>query len=324
MIRESIRRRLRAPSRNHIAHDVDELRNLTYPDYKGFIKRKSNRTPKEVTLRRYWGYVERLQAWLGRQGDLPLETALNRYLLELDDYGTNTRIVVHSALNWAFRALHLKDVDGDPLRYPVPAKEVHHRKPVVSAQGWRELEPLIRARTNPREYACIRVLRDSGLRPSDVVSIRLEELRLHDGAPRIEETTQKAGVPVYSRITRKTAAILAQYLAHYRPRTYLFESAPGKPYWRAWPWWILTQKCGLDGKGDSSRVTPRIFRRTLATRWRGDLKGLLAQGGWKDVKTPQLHYQQHRTSQHDLDYDALMEPEEGRKTREVDDDAAYR
>ncbi len=239
----------------------------------------------------------------------------------------NARIVVHSALNWAFRALHLKDVDGDPLRYPVPAKEVHHRKPVVSAQGWRELEPLIRARTNPREYACIRVLRDSGLRPSDVVSIRLEELRLHDGAPRIEETTQKAGVPVYSRITRKTAAILAQYLAHYKPRTYLFESEPGKPYWRAWPWWILTQKCGLDGKGDSSRVTPRIFRRTLATRWQGDLKGLLAQGGWKDPKTVQVHYQQHRTSQHDLDYDALMEPEEDSEARRkdhVDDDAAYR
>ncbi len=57
----------------------------------------------------------------------------------------------------------------------------------------------------------------------------------------------------------------------------------------------------------------------------GDLKGLLAQCGWKDVKTPQVHYQQHRTSQHDLDDDALMEFEEGRKTREVDDDdAAYR
>ncbi len=74
----------------------------------------------------------------------------------------------------------------------------------------------------------------------------------------------------------------------------------------------------------SSRVTPRIFRRTLATHWRGNLKGLLAQGGWKDVSTPQVHYQQHRTSQHDLDYDALMEPEEGRETQEVDDDTAYR
>ncbi len=307
-----------------MAHDVDELRNLTYPDYKGFIKRKSNRTPNEATLRRYWGYVERHQAWLGRQGDLPLETALNRYLLELDGYATNTLIVVHSALNWAFRALHLKDEDGEPYRYPVPAKEVRHNKPVVSAQGWKELEPLIRARTYPREYACIRVLRDSSLRPSDVASIRLDELHLDEGAPRIEKTTQKAGVPVYSRITRQTAAILTQYLAHYKPRTYLFESEPGKHYWRAWPWWILTQKCGLNGRDGSPRITPRIFRRTLATGWRGDMKGLLAQGGWKDPKTPQTHYQQHRTSQHDLDYDALMEADEDQETREVDDDAAYR
>ncbi len=300
-----------------MAHDVDDLRNLAYQDYKGFIRRKSNRAPKEATLRRYWGYVEKLQAWLGRQGDLPLETALNRYLLELDDYSTNARIVVHSALNWAFRALHLKDEDWEPYRYPVPAKEVHHRKRVVDAQGWKELERLIRARTNPKEYACIRVLRDSGLRPSDVVSIELGDVRLDSGAPRIEKTTQKTGVPVYSRITRQTATILTQYLAHYKPRAYLFESAPGKPYWRAWPWWILRQKCGLD-------VTPTTFRRSLATNWRGDLKGLLAQGGWKDIKTPQVHYQQHRTSQHDLDYDALMEPEEGRKEREVDNDAAYR
>ncbi len=54
------------------------------------------------------------------------------------------------------------------------------------------------------------------------------------------------------------------------------------------------------------------------------MKGLLAQGGWKDPKTPQVHYQQHRTSQHDLDYDALMEADEDQETQEVDDDAAYR
>ncbi len=189
-------KRLRALDRKEMAHDVDELRNLTYPDYKGFIKRKSNRTPNEATLRRYWGYVQKMQGSRVLQGDLPLETALNRYLLELDGYATNTLIVVHSALNWAFRALHLKDEDGEPYRYPVPGKEVRHNKPVVSAQGWKELEPLIRARTNPREYACIRVLRDSSLRPSDVASIRLDEVHLDEGAPRIEKTTQKAGVPV--------------------------------------------------------------------------------------------------------------------------------
>ena len=283
-----------------MAHGVDDLRNLTYPDYKGFIRRKSSRAPNEVTLRRYWMYVKKLQAWLGRQGDLPLDTALDRYLLELDEASTNTRIVIYSGLNWAFRALHLKDVDEEPYRYPVPAKE----------------------------YACIRVLRDSGLRPSDVVSTKLEELHLDEGAPRIEETTQKAGIPVYSRITRETAEVLARYLKHARPRTYVFESEPGKPYWRAWPWWILTQKCGLDGKSGSPKVTPGVFRRSLATSWRGDMKSLLAQGGWQDPRTPQVHYQQHRTTQHDLDYDALMESDEDaearRKVHEVDDDAAYR
>ena len=71
-------------------------------------------------------------------------------------------------------------------------------------------------------------------------------------------------------------------------------------------------------------ATPTTFRRSLATRWRGDPKGLLAQGGWKDIRTPQLHYQQHRTNQHDLDYDALMEPDQDREPREVDDDGAYR
>lgn len=300
-----------------MAQGVDDLQVLGFRDYKGFIRRKSSRAPKEATLRRYWGYVEKLQAWLGRHGDLPLGKALDRYLLELEDYSTNARIVVHSALNWAFRALHLKDVDGEPSRYPVPAKEVHHRKPVVDAKGWREMEPVIRARTNAKEYAAIRVLRDSGLRPSDVVTVELGEVVLDGEAPRVEKTTLKTGVPVYSRITRETAAILTRYLRHYKPRTYLFESAPGKAYWRAWPWWILRQKCGLD-------VTPTTFRRSLATRWRGDLKGLLAQGGWKDVKTPQVHYQQHRTTQHDLDYDDLMEPDEDPKTKEVDDDAAYR
>ncbi len=107
---------------------------------------------------------------------------------------------------------------------------------------------------------------------------------------------------------------LGRYLSEAQPLAYLFESEPGKPYWRAWPWWILTQKCGLD-------VTPTTFRTSLATLWQGDIKDLQLQGGWKTAKTIDDHYKQHQPERHDRDFDRHFEPQEA--LSENEDDVAY-
>ncbi len=144
--------------------------------------------------------------------------------------------------------------------------------------------------------------------------VRLEDLRLEVDSPHVELTARKNEAPVYSRITRRTANILTRYLSEYEPIAYIFESKPGKPYWRGWPWWILTQKCGLD-------VTPTTFRTSIATLWRGDIKDLQLQGGLKTAKTIDDHYKQHQPERHDRDFDRLFESE--RQPPENDDDIAY-
>jgi hypothetical protein len=46
-----------------------------------------------------------------------------------------------------------------------------------------------------------------------------------------------------------------------------------------------TAKRACKRSGLPDDITSRVFRRTGATNWDGDVKDLAAQGGWKDVKT---------------------------------------
>src|SRR5947209_3903550 len=57
---------------------------------------------------------------------------------------------------------------------------------------------------------------------------------------------------------------------------------------RRWILEILRRVCRATVLAED--ITPRTFRRTLATNWKGDVKDLQAQGGWADTKTIFKHY----------------------------------
>jgi integrase len=141
--------------------------------------------------------------------------------------------------------------------------------------------------------------------------------------PRIRgKRQQKTGTFVSPYLRPETGVVLRQYIAAYRPRTYLFEASPGKPFHRRWTLEILRRACKATGLPED--ITPRAFRRTLATNWRGDIKDLMAQGGWKDSKTIFKHYRLVDEDRHLQGFEKTFGPSEPSRRPRDDGDPAFR
>ncbi len=292
---------------------VKALQTLTFDDYASYVDLRSTRGVSEKTLARYWSYFESFQAFVRQHPGRDMEEVVARYNRGLKQgYSSNARIVVSSALNWALRWAYARHADGEPLRFPTPQKKVDHRKPIVTESLWRDIETRLRARGTLKEWLCVRLLRETGLNPSDLVRVSLDEVHLDDSDPRIVRTRAKTGAAIVARVSKSTADLVRRYLDNGRPKSYLFESRPGKHYRRQWPYEVLRRH------GVPRDITPRTFRRTLATVWPGDLKTLQHQGGWKDPKTILTHYVQQRDDVHRQTVDVLFG-----KRDEVADDLAY-
>jgi integrase len=138
----------------------------------------------------------------------------------------------------------------------------------------------------------VRLLHDTGLRPSDVVDIRLADIATEDGVTLIRRRTQKTESIAESILAKDTAAELRAYVASAGVTDYLFRGETDKPHrHRTWPNGVL-RKYRAEG------IMPRTFRRTLATNWGGDLRSLMSQTGWSDPKTILLHYRRDVRERH--------------------------
>lgn len=290
------------------------LSDLTYEDYAAHIAYKSGRA-SERTLSRYWKYITNFRCWLAKNPTNDRDALRDRIIqynrILRKRYRTNSLLVVLTALNWLFRCLRTKDEDGEIMRLTLPQRELLHHQRIVTEADWEDIQYHLKVKGTPKELVCITVLNETGLRPSDVVSIRLDQLILQDEHPRICLTARKNKAEVISRITSRTAQLIKRYLKTEQPETYLFEPSPDKPYYSKWPLRIL-RKHGIE------EISPRTFRRTLATRWPGDVKDLQYQGGWKDSKTILENYKQGQLDRHNEAFDTLF----GKEHKE-DDNTGY-
>jgi integrase len=283
----------------------------------GYVTRKSGGSVAQETCERYWKYAAAYIGWL--EGERPSPASVDAYYARvlIPKYRQNSRIVVSTALNWYLRFLRVKDEDGEPLRFPVPSKELLESPRLLDEDGeWKPLRTYLETHGELRELAMAMLQHDTFLRPGDLVRVRVDQLVL-DERPHVEGKVQrKTGYRVRPFITRDTAQVLRRYLEERRPTTYLFESAPGVPFSRRWPWQVfrrVTKRAGL-----TAGITSRLFRRSGATRWRGDIKDLALQGGWVSTKTIFDHYRQ---AEHDRHWEAFEETFEPKKK---DEDPAFR
>lgn len=156
---------------------------------------------------------------------------------------------------------------GQVARSPV---QVHVPHPPVSPVRDRALSGddlaamLAATRENPRDYALLRFLADTGARAGAVAGVRIRDLDLKR---RRANVTEKGGRPVVVRFSRATAGALSDWLAARPawPHDHVFASVRGRPLSSHGIWDVLeaiARRAGVSG-----RWNPHSFRHKVGRDW---------------------------------------------------------
>ena len=282
--------------------------------FRSYVRLKSGGTISEDTLKRYETIVfvgtrtvTGFLPWLAGQPINAETVAAYHETVLLKKYAQNSRVPICSGLNWYLRWKRIRDEDGEDLRFPIPGTAAAENARVITDEEYAMLLRHLRSKGDLRELAAVMVQHDTGLRPCDVASVPLGLLDLDGDRPRIRgKRQQKTKAFVSPFLQKETAHVVRRYLEACRPRTYLFEVEPDRPFHRRWILEVLRRACKASGLPED--ITPRTFRRTLATNWKGDIKDLMAQGGWRDSKTIFRHYKLLDEERHYRGFEETFEP----------------
>jgi integrase/recombinase XerD len=162
----------------------------------------------------------------------------------------------------------------------------------------KEVEELLRAPDDKkphgvRDRAMLEVLYGSGLRVSELASLKLAEVNLGDG---FLICRGKGGKERIVPLGRSACGAVAKYLAEVRPlvvsgeRDELFLSRRGKPFTRQGLWKLIRQHARAAGL--TAMISPHILRHSFATHLleRGaDLRSVQLMLGHSQITTTQIY-----------------------------------
>ena len=162
----------------------------------------------------------------------------------------------------------------------------------------KEVEELIRAPDDKkprgvRDRAMLEVLYGSGLRVSELASLKLAEVNLEDG---FLICRGKGGKERIVPLGRSACGAVGRYLAEVRPlvvsgeRDELFLSRRGKPFTRQGLWKLIRQHAREAGL--AAKISPHILRHSFATHLleRGaDLRSVQLMLGHSQITTTQIY-----------------------------------
>jgi len=226
--------------------------------------------PSKNTKDAYRRDLDAFLTWCLVEGLQPLAaepTDLDAYRDHLTGLGRATSTVArHLAALSSFYRYAQRSSQG---RYRSPMTDRMVARPKVSANsdilglGAAEASLLIRAaKGSTRDYALVRLLTDNGLRVSEALGIRLENVREQRG--RVVVNITRKGAKTQDVVL--APATLEAVKAHAGDRTegFLFATATGNALDRAHVYRILKRLAERSGL-DASKVHPHVLRHTHAT-----------------------------------------------------------
>jgi len=210
------------------------------------------------TIKVYVDSVVAFAKFAGRSPEELGEEDVRKYLVHLCDRGISRSLFVLQ-LN-ALRHLY-----KDTLKRPDWLKELSRpisekRLPVVLSQ--QEVRQIFDVVKNIKHKALFMVAYDAGLRLSEVIHLRVDDLDSKRMVIRIRQG--KGRKDRYARLTPALLELLREYWRTCRPQTILFPGAdPNKPYALATPGHALKKVCRK--ARIKKRVTMHTLRHSFAT-----------------------------------------------------------
>lgn len=204
------------------------------------------------TIKVYVHAVASFAKFCGRSPEESGEEDVRKYLVHLFERGLSRSLFVVQ-LN-ALRHLY-----KDTLKRPDWLKELsrpkaERRLPVVLSQ--EEVRRIFSVVTNIKHRALFMVAYDAGLRLSEIIHLRVDDLDSDRMVIRVRQGKGKKDR--YARLTPGLLELLREYWRADRPQTLLFPGAePDKPYDLATPGQLLKKACR------KARIAKRVSMHTL-------------------------------------------------------------
>ena len=121
-----------------------------------------------------------------------------------------------AALKYFYREVLHDELRASSLPYPKEEKSL----PDILSRS--ELIRLFNAAGNPKHRVILRLIYGSGLRRSEVIHLRIEDIDTHNGKCRIRINKSKGAKDRYTVLSQKVLQELREYFKACRPKQYLF------------------------------------------------------------------------------------------------------
>ncbi len=225
--------------------------------------------------------------------------AILKYLLDLRDQGLGIRSRARHlvTLRGFFRFLVAeKVISRDPVRLVDLPKFGLKLPHVLSINEITELleTPEIKKPKGQRDAAMLELLYAAGLRVSELLHVKLQDINLEAGFVRVfGKGSKERIIPIGSHAKNR----IGQYIADARPgllknyvSAYLFVARAGKPMTRQGFWKLIKQYAVT--AGCSKQISPHTFRHSFATHLLeggADLRAVQMMLGHVDISTTQIY-----------------------------------
>lgn len=210
------------------------------------------------TIKVYVHAVAKFARHFGQSPETLIGEDVRAYFVHLLDRGVtrSSCVVVRSAL----RHLYTDTLGRPDCLDAVPRPKRERRLPVVLSL--EEVRRLFAAVTNLKQKALFMTAYDAGLRLSELLNLRIDDIDSQRMALRIRQGKGKKDR--YARLTPGLLKLLRRYWREYRPQSWLFPGASiNKRYNMGTPGQLLKKACRRAGV--TKRVSMHTLRHSFAT-----------------------------------------------------------
>ena len=228
------------------------------PLRKRFIDDLRLKNFSDGTIKVYVHAVEKFARFLGRSPDESTAEDVRAFLIhELDRGLSRSYIVIQQN---ALRHLYLDTLGRTDELAAIPRPKREQRLPVVLSR--EEVRRLFAVTGNLKHKALLMVAYDAGLRLSEILNLRIEDIDSQRMVIRVRQGKGKKDR--YGRLSAGLLELLRKYWREYRPEALLFPGAcRHKRYDLATPGHILKKLCSK--AGITKRVSMHTLRHSFAT-----------------------------------------------------------
>ena len=264
---------------------------------------RAERGLAQRTVAAYVGDLQRFEGWARANDRAVLSSTpqdVRDFLTALREHGLSERSAarVLSALRGFFRfCVAAGRIDEDPTEL-IKAKELPRRLPKALTRAEVEallVQPDVSVAAGVRDRAMLEVAYGSGLRVSELVSLRTDDLELDDGFIRCRGKGGKERlVPLGAEARRWVERYLNGPRVGYCRRAsepHVFLTQRGGPMTRQWFAKIL-KKCARAAAISADKVSPHVLRHSFATHLLegdADLRAVQAMLGHARIATTEIY-----------------------------------